>query len=268
MTSAFEGRAAAYAEYRAAYPHQAIECVVRRGRLSGIEVVADLGSGTGLLAGPLLDHVQRLYAVEPASDMRHAAEAALGGHPAFSSVAGTAEATTLEAGSVDTVACGNAFHYLDPEATRRELDRILRGPGRVILLYHDWPSAPAGFTRGYRELLHRITPPALRSAHADNEFDVRLAAFLDGRKPTRDEGEQMERLSWERLAGRFASTSIAPAAGDSARATTYTALRELFDRNAERGAVDFTLRWICLSVAWNRAPGRPVLEGTTSPGQS
>jgi SAM-dependent methyltransferase len=250
-TSAFEGRAAAYAEHRAAYPSEAIECAIRRAGLTGAEVVVDLGAGTGLLCGPLLGRVRRLYAVEPASDMRRAAEAALGDHPAFQSVAGTAEETSLTAGSIDVATSGNAFHYFDPERARRELDRILCKGGRVILLYNEWPRDAVGFTSDYLELLRRVTPPALRSAHANDEFAERLAIFLDGRVPDRDEGEQCEQLAWSRLAGRFASTSIAPAEGAPEHDATYAALRQLFDRHAKGGGVSFSLRWICLSVVWS-----------------
>lgn len=245
-TSPFEGRAQAYAKYRAPYPVDAIECVVARGGLGRTKTVADLGSGTGLLSGALLEHVRCLYAVEPANDMRRAAEAALGDRPGFHSVAGTAEGTSLAAGSVDVVTSGNAFHYFDPERTRREVDRILRSGGRVVLLFYDWPRALQGFTRDYQDLLGRITPPELRSTHSDSEFAERLTCFLDGREPSRDEGEHVEALTWRHLAGRFASTSIAPPDSEA----TYAELRRLFDRHQQDGKVAFALRWTCLWVVW------------------
>ncbi len=257
-TSPFEGRAQAYATYRSPYPGDAIACVVARAGLSGDEVVADLGSGTGLLSGALIEHVRRLHAVEPADDMRSAAEAELGNHPAFHSVAGTAEATTLAAGSVDVVTSGNAFHYFDPDRARREVDRILRSGGRVVLLFHDWPRSLQGFTRDYQELLDRVTPPELRSTHSDREFAERLGRFLDGRQPLRDEGEHVESLSWQHLAGRFASTSIAPAESDAAHDTTYAELRRRFDAHEKDGAIAFTLRWTCLSIVWSRGSWQPL----------
>lgn len=251
VSSPFEGRALAYAKYRSPYPAAAIERVVARAGLGGAETVADLGSGTGLLSGALLKYVRRLYAVEPAGDMRRAAEAALGDHPAFHSVAGTAEATSLAAASVDAVTSGNAFHYFEPGRARREVDRILRSGGRVVLLFNDWPRSPQGFTRDYQDFLDRITPPELRSTHADSGFATRLAHFLDGREPSRDEGEHVEAFSWQRLAGRFASTSIAPAEGDAAHDATYAELRRLFDLHEQDGAIAFALRWTCLSVVWS-----------------
>src|SRR3712207_7979072 len=55
----------------------------------------------------------------------------LGRHPRFTSVAGTAEATTLDEVSVDFVTAGQAFHWFDPERARAEFARILKPGGRV-----------------------------------------------------------------------------------------------------------------------------------------
>lgn len=183
--------------------------------------------------------------------MRRAAEDALGDHPAFHSVAGTAEAASLATDSVDVVTSGNAFHYFDPERTRHEVDRILRSGGRAVLLFHDWPHSPQGFIRDYQEFLGRITPPELRAIHLEDDFAERLERFFDGRYPLRDEGEHVELLSWQRLAGRFASTSIAPAESDAAHEAIYTELRQLYERHQQAGAVAFVLRWICVSVDWS-----------------
>ncbi|MGZ7080538.1 MAG: class I SAM-dependent methyltransferase, partial [Thermoanaerobaculia bacterium] len=73
----FAGKADLYDRYRAAYPSEAIDTLVARAGLTGHQVVADLGSGTGLLTRPLLPHVSIVYAVEPADDMRSVAETAL-----------------------------------------------------------------------------------------------------------------------------------------------------------------------------------------------
>ena len=69
-TTPFAGKADFYRKYRGGYAPEAIEAVVRLGGLTGREVVADLGSGTGILTQQLLPHVGLIYAVEPADDMR------------------------------------------------------------------------------------------------------------------------------------------------------------------------------------------------------
>lgn len=141
-TERFSDRVADYVRYRPAYPEDLLRTLVEATGLGPGRVVADVGSGTGISAALLLRSGARVLAVEPNPEMRRAAEERLGGEPRFRSVAGTAEATTLPSASVDLVTAGQAFHWFDPEPTRREWLRILRGgPGE-----DDAPAAPGGGT--------------------------------------------------------------------------------------------------------------------------
>jgi len=252
MATPFAGRAAEYVKHRADYPREAIECVIARARLDGRQVVADLGAGTGLLTRHLLENARLVYAVEPAEDMRAAAEESLGSSARFRSVAGTAEETGLEDASIDVIACGNAFHYFDPARARKEADRILRANGRVVLLFHDWPAAPKGFTESYLSFLQSATPAHLASAHSPEEHEQRVAKFFAARDVAQDAGEQEERLSWDAIEGRFLSSSIAPERGDARYESTLRELRDLFVRHSHRGAVTLALRWRCVSATWTR----------------
>ncbi len=88
-------------------------------------VVADAGSGPGNLTRLFLDNGARVVGVEPNREMREAGERLLRGYPTYSSVAGTAEATTLANASVDLVTTGQAFHWFDQARARQEFARIL-----------------------------------------------------------------------------------------------------------------------------------------------
>ncbi|MGZ4809037.1 MAG: class I SAM-dependent methyltransferase, partial [Thermoanaerobaculia bacterium] len=207
QSTPFAGKADLYDRYRAAYPSEAIDTLVARAGLTGHQVVADLGSGTGLLTRPLLPYVSIVYAVEPAEDMRRVAGTALPHEPKFRSVAGSAESTGLPARSVDAITCGNSFHYFDSELARKEAQRILRAGGRAAILFHDSPPVPDSFTKDYLAFLDRVTPPRLASSHSSIGHERRLSAFFGGIATTADSGEQLEHLSWETIRGRFQSTS-------------------------------------------------------------
>src|SRR5690348_16394044 len=69
--------------------------------------------------------------------MRLEAERRLGSQPRFHSVTGTAEATKLSSGSVDTVTCAQSFHWFDRTRTRVEFGRILRDPKLVLLIWNE-----------------------------------------------------------------------------------------------------------------------------------
>ena len=94
--------------------------------------IADIGSGTGILARMFLDNGNRVVMVEPNDDMRHAGERLLSWYGRLDSVAATAEATGLSESSVDFVTVGQAFHWFDPVAAREEFTRVLRPGGRVV----------------------------------------------------------------------------------------------------------------------------------------
>ena len=73
-------------------------------------VVADVGSGTGILSRLFLENGNRVFGVEPNHEMRRAGERMLSEFPRFTSVAGTTEASTLRDRNADCVTAGQAFH--------------------------------------------------------------------------------------------------------------------------------------------------------------
>jgi SAM-dependent methyltransferase len=125
-----------YARHRPPYPPAVLHLLETECGLTSASVVADVGSGTGILSEPFLRNGNRVFGVEPNKGMREAGERRLGQHPRFTSVAGTAEAKTLASDSVDFVATGQAFHWFDPERSRTELARILKPRGCVALVWN------------------------------------------------------------------------------------------------------------------------------------
>ncbi len=227
------GKAALYARYRSDYTAKSIESLVHHARLTTSDTIADLGAGTGILTRHLLAHARQVFAVEPADDMRAVAEEAIR-DARVRWIAGTGEATTLDAKSVDVIVCGNSFHYFDPDRARAEANRILRDSGRIVLLFHDEPETPEGFTKEYLEFLQSMTPKRLESTHAAGAHDVRIERYF-GRAVKRERGAQQESLAWEEVRGRFLSSSMASA--------DTTALERIFERHQMDGRVTLELRW-------------------------
>jgi ubiquinone/menaquinone biosynthesis C-methylase UbiE len=133
----FSDRVDDYRKYRPGYPEAVLQVLEERCGLSPSSVVADIGSGTGILTGMLLSKAHTVYAVEPNAPMRSAAEEDYRDHPAFRSVAGSAEATTLPSRSVDLITAAQAFHWFDPEKAKAEFRRILRKEGNIALIWNE-----------------------------------------------------------------------------------------------------------------------------------
>ena len=136
-TERFTTRAENYAKYRPTYPPEVIELMRSECGLTADAVVADVGSGTGILSELLLKNGNKVIGVEPNEAMRTAGAELLRTYPKFTSVAGSAEATTLPSASVDLITAGQAFHWFDASAARKEFARVLKPKGFVVLIWND-----------------------------------------------------------------------------------------------------------------------------------
>ncbi len=126
-----------YIKYRPGYPQAIIDLLQRECSLTTKAIIADIGSGTGLLTELFLRNGHQVFGIEPHPAMRAAAQHLLQGYPRFTSIAATAEATTLADHSVDVVDAEQAFHWFDRERARREFARILVPKGWVVLAWND-----------------------------------------------------------------------------------------------------------------------------------
>jgi len=136
-TQKFSGKADVYQKARPAYAPDMFVCLQQDFGVGPGSVVADVGSGTGILTRQLLEMGLKVFAVEPNMDMRQVAEQELGGVESFVSVAATAEHTTLPDESVDFVFAASAFHWFDPLAFKAECQRILKPGGRIFLIWNE-----------------------------------------------------------------------------------------------------------------------------------
>ena len=127
-------KATLYEKYRLPYATEMaddlLECIGK------VEVIADIGTGTGQLARRFADRSTKVYAVEPAPAMRQVASAAMADLATVEIIAGFAEQIPLAENSIDLIVVGNAFHRFKPEACG-ELRRILKKQGWIALITYD-----------------------------------------------------------------------------------------------------------------------------------
>jgi SAM-dependent methyltransferase len=234
-TERFTSRADDYARYRPSYPTAAIELLRERCGLDSGAVVADIGSGTGILTELLLGSGAEVFAVEPNDRMRAAAEAQLKAHPRFRSVKGTAESTTLGPASVDLLVAGQAFHWFEPQPARSEMLRVLRPLGWAALLWNERPPEASPFLADYEALLKRHAPEYSRiTASRANVGTMR--EFLGAAMEVRTFANEQV-LDFEGLTGRLMSSSYAPEPGSPQHEPMIARLREVFDRHERGGRV-------------------------------
>src|SRR5262249_3294809 len=152
----FSTRVADYVRYRPGYPREVLTLLREKCGLLPGQVIADIGSGTGLLSELFLKNGNRVYGVEPNKEMRAAGEEYLASYDGFNLVDGSAESTTLGEASIDFITAGQSFHWFDHDSARREFARILNANGWMVILWNDRRMEEAPFTRGYEAVLEQF----------------------------------------------------------------------------------------------------------------
>lgn len=237
-TARFTGRVEAYVRSRPSYPPAILEVLRRECGLAPDWVIADIGSGTGLLSRLFLEQGYPVFGVEPNRAMREAGERLLADCPLFTSVAGSAEDTKLQPRSVDLVAAGQAFHWFQPQAARSEFERILVPAGWVMLVWNERRKQDGPFLRAYEHLLLR---------HGVDYRDVdhtrigapELGAFFGPAGCYSARFDNHQRFDFEGLRQRLLSSSYAPGEDEPGHRATIDTLRRIFDRHQIDGQVTF-----------------------------
>ena len=229
----FSNRVADYVKFRPGYPAAILdllrdECGLRAGESC---VIADVGSGTGFLAELFLKQGNRVFGVEPNLEMRLAGEELLREFANFTSIEGAAEATTLAEASVNFVTAGQAFHWFEPLATRREFVRILKPGGWLVLVWnHRRMDTP--FARDYEAMLNRYSTDygKVRASYPESS---NVKDFFGEVACAERNLSYTQFFDWSGLAGRLHSSSYAPTEDQANYAPMMAELRRIFDAYQE-----------------------------------
>ena len=236
-TRRFSSRVGNYVLYRPAYPSAVLDLLKKECSLTTASVVADVASGTGIFTRMLLENGNRVFGVEPNTEMRQAGEEFLRAYSNFTSVAGTAEATTLADHSLDLVTAAQAAHWFDREKTRREFIRICRPGGCTVLVWNERRTHSTPFLRDYEQLClqygtdYRVvryerTIEQIETFFAPSQFQVRTFDYHQD-------------FDYPALEGRLLSSSFTPQDGDAGYGPMLRELRRIYDLHQVNNRVTF-----------------------------
>lgn len=236
-TRRFSNRVENYLKYRPTYPTEIIPLLESECGLTTESVIADLGSGTGLLTEPFLKHGNKVFGVEPNPEMRTAGEKVLAKYPQFTSVSATAEATTLPDSSVDIVIAGQAFHWFDRQKARHEFARILKPDGWVVLAWNGYRVESSPLMATYQDLVVRYGTDYSEVRREVVACEVESFCAPGRCQCARFEFQQT--FDYEGLKGRLLSASYAPEPDHPDYEAMLSDLRQTFDANQKDGRVVF-----------------------------
>jgi SAM-dependent methyltransferase len=235
-TQRFTGRVGNYARYRPSYPRAILTLLEKECDLTSASVIADVGSGTGILSELFLENGNRVFCVEPNTEMREAGENRLEHYPRFTSVAGTAEATTLDDACVDFVTAGQALHWFDVKRTQTEFGRILRPGGWVVVIWNARRRGTTPFLAAYERLLREHGTDYEQVEHGRSGAGMVDEFFgSDGYETKTFDNAQTFDL--DGLKGRLLSSSYVPGPGEPGSGAMLREAEELFREYQSDGRV-------------------------------
>lgn len=153
----FSSQAPGYARYRPRYPDALFEWLA--GLIPARGTAWDCGTGNGQAALGLAPHFHRVVATDPS-----AIQIARAGHaPNVEYRVAAAEASGLDAGSIDLVTIAQAIHWFDLERFHAEVRRVLKPGGAIAVwtytLLDIEPCIDALVGDYYHNVIGRYWPP-------------------------------------------------------------------------------------------------------------
>jgi len=236
-TKRFSNRVENYLKFRPTYPPEIIPLLESECGLTAESIIADLGSGTGLLTELFLKNGNRVCGVEPNPEMRAAGEKVLAKYPKFASVDAVAEATRLSDHSVDLVVAGQAFHWFDRQKARPEFVRVLKPDGWVMLAWNGYRVKSSPLMSAYQDMVMRYGTDYSEVRREVEGCDVESFYAPAICRCVRFEFQQS--FDFEGLKGRFLSASFVPGPDHPDYEAMLRDLGKIFEANQQDGRVIF-----------------------------
>lgn len=130
----FYGFANIYDEGRPHLPGKAIE-ILKKYFKNEIEVIVDIGCGTGNSTEICANYANKVIGIDPSEDMLSRAKEKENSKLTFKK--GLGNDTGLDDNIADIVICSQAFHWMEPDSTIKEVCRILKKGGVFAVIDAD-----------------------------------------------------------------------------------------------------------------------------------
>jgi len=236
----FSDRVDNYVKYRPHYPEEVFDFLATENIIHDNDIIADIGSGTGISAIPLLKRNHTVYGIEPNKEMREAAENILSSYPAFKSINATAENTSLPDASVHTIIAGQAFHWFDREKPKVEFKRILKPNGYVVLMWNDRQTNTSDFLKVYEDFLQMFSTDYKEIDHKNVQDKKIFDAFFAPKGFKENSFPNFQDVDFAGLKGRVLSSSYMPNEGHVDYDFMISCLKKIFMRYQHNGTVRLT----------------------------
>jgi SAM-dependent methyltransferase len=232
----FSNRVENYIKYRPGYPGEIIRLLEKEINFNSTWIVADVGSGTGILSRLFLDNGNSVYGIEPNSEMRKAGENQLSNYVKFKSIRGSSENTSLQNNCIDLISAGQAFHWFDVQKSKEEFKKILKKNGYVALIWNNRKTNSSVFLHEYENLLLNFSVDYKLVDHKNVNEKILGELFDQYRLKT---FPNFQIFNFEELKGRLLSSSYVPMPDNPGYKAMVEELEKIFNQNEVGGKIQF-----------------------------
>ncbi len=240
VTERFSSRVENYVKYRPHYTGKIINSLQEKISFSSSFVVADIGSGTGILTELFLKNGNIVFAVEPNAAMRLKAEELLKVYANFISIDAVAEQTTVADKTVDLIIAAQAFHWFDAVKTKIEFKRIAKQNAHVALLWNE-RLVLSGLEKQYENLILKYATDYTTVDHR-NISEEKIAAFFNPNNFSYAEFDNEQIFDFEGMKGRLLSSSYISDEQNKDFDKMIDELHELFKTYSINNSVQFAYK--------------------------
>jgi SAM-dependent methyltransferase len=148
-----------YAKHRAGFPDEFFARLAAMGVIGAKMAALDLGTGTGTVARGLTRNGLEVTGLDKSTVLMEQAkllDAEAG--VAVRYVERPAEATGFPDRSFDVVTAGQCWHWFKRDEAAREVRRILKPGGRLVICHFDWIPLPGNLAEVTEDLIHAHNP--------------------------------------------------------------------------------------------------------------
>jgi SAM-dependent methyltransferase len=148
-----------YAQHRADFPHELFRRLTEQGFGLPGQRLLDLGTGTGALARVFQQAGCQVTGLDPSAKMLEGARqlAATAGLK-IEWLQASAEQTGLRNRSFDLVSAGQCWHWFEAALAAREIARVLKPGGRLLIAQFDWLPIAGNLVAAVEDLILRYSP--------------------------------------------------------------------------------------------------------------
>ncbi len=148
-----------YGKYRQGFPEKYFDLLSEKGLCREGQRALDVGTGTGSVARGLAALGATVDAIDPAKELLAQARilaSQVGVTINFS--VGKAEELVFDSSSFDLVTAGQCWHWFDRIKAAREIFRVLRPGGLIIISHFDWIPSSGNVVEHTEKLILKYNP--------------------------------------------------------------------------------------------------------------